>query len=143
MAARRYSTTTLPAILALRDQGLNWLEVAAQLNVCPNALRGAVSLLGIQGAKTAEVATYPVEQWVRRLARGDTAHDIAQSHGLSRMVVYGVLRHRGLPTTCRAAIKAQDAGRRFDLPDEETAGMASGRRSVAAKPGAHCAAAHT
>lgn len=107
MAARRYSTTTLPAILAMRDQGRNWSEIAKRLNVSPDTLRSAMSLLGIKGAVQAKTAQYPVREWVQRLALGDTVPEIASSHGLSRMAVYGVLRHRGLPTTCRAAIKAR------------------------------------
>lgn len=128
MAARRYGTTTLPQILALRDQGLNWLDIATQLNVRPDGLRALVGVLGIQGAKNAEVGTYPVEQWVRRLASGDTAQDIARTHGIPPKRVYGVLRNRGLPTTCRAAIKAR--------------GTASARRSVATKSANHRAPAH-
>lgn len=128
MAARRYGTTTLPQILALRDQGLNWLEVAAQLNVRPDGLRALASVLGIQGATTAAVAAYPVREWVKRLASGDTAQDIARSHGITRQRVYGVLRNRGLPTTCRSAIKAR--------------GTLSARRSVATKRTAYRAPAH-
>lgn len=128
MAARRYGTTTLPEIMALVAQGLNWLEIAARLNVRPDGLRALASVLGIQGAKNAEVATYPVREWVKRLARGDTAQDIALSHGIPCKRVYGVLRNRGLPTTCRSAIKAR--------------GTVSARRSVATKSAADRAPAH-
>lgn len=139
MASRKYGTTTLPQILALRDQGLNWLEVADRLNVRPDALRALASVLGIKGAMTAAVASYPVKQWVQRLARGDTAQDIAQSHGIPRRRVYSVLRARGLPTTCREAIKARHAPL---LPAAKTAGATPERRSVGAKNRAHRAAAH-
>ena len=104
--ARKYATTTEAEIRALTAQGLTFVQIAEKLNVHINSLRQAASLLGIRsgyGARGRE--TVPADVWIDRLAMGDTLDEIAASDDTTRQNVHQHLFRRGLPTTCRAAVK--------------------------------------
>ena len=108
---RKYATTSEAEIRALAAEGLTFPKMAEKLNVPIGSLRIAASLLGIKSGRGSGEAALPLQQWVDRLAEGATLHEIAAGHsgGVTRQAIYVALHRRGLPTSCRLAVKFKAA----------------------------------
>ncbi len=109
MAARKYKTTTEAEIRALVDQGLTIVVVAERLGVNINALRAALTVLGIKSKRAVRADDPRLIDWVDRLAVGDSLQEIATSEGVTRQYVNQLLRRHKLPSCTRAAVKARIA----------------------------------
>ena len=106
MAKRKYATTSEAEIRALTAEGLNFVQIAERLNLHVTALRVTASVLGIKSGRGHGDSALPLQQWIDRLAAGATLDELAKDHhGTSRQNVYGALARRGLPTSCRLAVK--------------------------------------
>ena len=105
-APRKYATTSEAELRALVAEGLNWVQIAERLNLEVSMLRATACTLGIKssyGLRGREVL--PRDAWIGKLAAGDTLEEIAAADGITRQNVHQHLHRRGLPTTCRAAVK--------------------------------------
>ena len=105
-APRKYNTTTEAELRALVDEGLNWVQIAERLNLEVSMLRATACTLGIKsgyGLRGREIV--PLDVWIGKLAAGGTLEEIAAAGGTTRQNVHQHLYRRGLPTTCRAAVK--------------------------------------
>lgn len=104
--ARKYATTSEAEIRALAAEGLTFPKMAERLNVHIGALRTTASLLGIKSGRGHGNTALPLQEWIDRLAAGATLEEIGQSfHGTSRQNIQAALSRRGLPSSCRAAVK--------------------------------------
>ena len=106
MRPRKYATTSEAAIRALAAEGLNFVQMAEKLNVPIGALRTTASVLGIKSGRGHGDTALPLQEWIDRLAAGDTLDELAKDHhGTSRQNIRSALARRGLPTSCRLAVK--------------------------------------
>jgi hypothetical protein len=106
MRPRKYATTSEAEIRALAAEGLTFPKMAERLNVPLGALRITASMLGIKSGRGHGDSALPLQQWVDRLAAGATLDELAQEHhGTSRQNIHAALARRGLPTSCRLAVK--------------------------------------
>jgi hypothetical protein len=102
----KYATTSEAEIRALAAEGLNFSQIAERLNVHVGALRTAASVLGIKSGRGHGDSALPLQQWIDRLAAGETLEEIGRSyHNTSRQNIQSALSRRGLPSSCRAAVK--------------------------------------
>lgn len=103
---RKYAVTSEAEIRALAAEGLTFPQMAERLNVPIGALRTTASVLGIKSGRGHGDAALPLQQWIEQLAAGATLEEIGKAHhGTSRQNVYNALARRGLPTSCRHAVK--------------------------------------
>ncbi len=103
---RKHPATSEAEIRALAAEGLTFPQMAEKLNVPIGALRTTASVLGIKSGRGHGDAALPLQAWIDRLAAGETLQELADSHhGTSRQNVYSALARRGLPTSCRLAVK--------------------------------------
>lgn len=103
---RKYATTSEAEIRALAAEGLNFVQMAEKLNVPIGALRTTASVLGIKSGRSHGDTALPLQEWIDRLAAGDTLDELAKDHhGTSRQNIHSALARRGLPTSCRLAVK--------------------------------------
>jgi len=103
---RKYATTSEAEIRALAAEGLTFPQMAAKLNVPLGALRITASMLGIKSGRGHGDSALPLQQWIDRLAAGATLQELADAHhGVSRQSIHAALYRRGLPTSCRLAVK--------------------------------------
>ena len=103
---RKYATTSEAEIRALAAEGLTFPQMAEKLNVPIGALRTTASVLGIKSGRGKGDEALPLQAWIDRLAAGATLQEVADSHhGVSRQAIYSALDRRGLPTSCRLAVK--------------------------------------
>ena len=103
---RKYATTSEAEIRALAAEGLTFPQMAERLNVPIGALRTTASTLGIKSGRGHGDAALPLQEWVDQLAAGATLDEIGKAHGnTTRQNIYAALSRRGLPTSCRLAVK--------------------------------------
>ena len=103
---RKYAVTSEAEIRALAAEGLNFVQMAEKLNVPVGALRITASMLGIKSGRGHGDAALPLQEWIDQLAAGATLDEIGKAHhGTSRQNIYSALERRGLPTSCRLAVK--------------------------------------
>ena len=105
-APRKYATTSEAELRALVAEGLTFVQIAERLNLEVNMLRATACTLGIKSSYgLRSQGPLPLDTWIDKLAAGDTLEEIAASDGMTRQNVRQHLHRRGLPTTCRAAVK--------------------------------------
>lgn len=106
------NTTTEAELRELAAQGLTWIQIGQRLGICVHKLRMTASALGIRSGYyncLPAIDQSRLDDYVAKLRRGMTASEIAEGYGISKQAVAQELRKRGLPTTTRAAIRAQNA----------------------------------
>lgn len=103
--ARKYATTSEAEIRGLTAQGMTFVQIAAKLNVPIGSLRTTACVLGIKSGRGHDSASLPLHAWIDHLAAGGTLDEIATDRKLTPQAIQQHLSRRGLPSSCRAAVK--------------------------------------
>lgn len=141
MKKRTYKTTTEAELRSLASQGLNWKQVAERLGLSLPRLRATVNVLGLLAGAHGRPrhSEETLLEWVGELARGATLEEVGTARGISRQAIHFGLKSRGLPTTCRGAVKKVNAAvaqsAEQPLCMVQVAGLSPARGSIDAESG--------
>jgi len=94
----------------LTSQGLNWVQISEKLGIPAHRLRMVGSCLGIStGRAFNRTPGLDFAELVSLLEAGETFTKVAAKCGVERSCLRAAFKRKGLPTTCRAAIRAKSA----------------------------------